>query len=339
MTISPPPGGQPPGDPWGPAPYQPPGQQYGRQFGQQYPPPGQPGYGAAATETCAFHPGRPTALHCTRCGRPACPECLTQASVGFHCRACVAESRANQRVARTVTGARVGQQPMVTFVLIGINVLIFLITAIQAGSGVDLSPSRIFQDGTLAPTLVASGQWWRLLTSGFLHLSVIHIGLNMLSLYFVGVGLERILGRTRFLAVYLLALLGGSASVMLFTDPLSSAVGASGAIFGILGGLVVVFKRFRYDMRQLIFVLAINLYLSFQIQGISWQAHVGGLVVGAAVTAAMVYPGQAIRKRVQIGAVVVVLVLVAAAVVFSDTQIGVRCSDITATQFVGCTGG
>lgn len=297
-------------------------------------PPGPP-----ATETCAFHPDRQTALHCTRCGRPACPECLTPASVGFHCRACVAEGRASQPVQRTVTGARAAGTPIVTYTLIGLNLLIFLVTAIQARSGVELSPSRIFQNGTLAPTLVAAGQWWRLLSSGFLHLSLIHVGVNMLSLYFVGVGLERILGRSRFLIVYLLSLLGGSVCVMLFTEPLASAVGASGAIFGILGGLLVVFKRYKYDMRQLLFVLVLNLYVSFQFSGISWQAHVGGLVIGAVATAAMVYPPAAVRTRVQIGAVVAILVLFVAILLFRDSQIAVRCTDLDAVKFMGCTGG
>lgn len=306
--------------------------------GFAFPGPGQYGQ-PSAVQVCAFHPDRQTALRCTRCGRPACPDCLTPASVGFHCGACVAEGRAHQRAPRSVTGARIGQRPVVTFALIGINVLIFLVTAIQARSGVDLSSSQIYLDGGLAPTLVASGQFWRLLTGGFLHASVIHIALNMLSLYFVGVGLERILGRVRFLVVYLLALLGGSAAVMLFSSPLTLTIGASGAIFGVLGGLVVVFKRFRYDMKQLLIVLAINLYLSFQISGISWQGHLGGLVVGAVITAAMVYPPQPIRRRVQIGTVVGLLILIVVVILIKDTQIALRCTDLTENQFLGCSSG
>lgn len=309
-----------------------PGTPYPGQYsaGQPYPPgqfiAGQP---AAPTEVCAFHPDRPTAMHCTRCGRPACPDCLTPASVGFHCRACVAEGQANQRPVRTVTGARLGDRPVVTFSLIAVNVLIFLVTALQARSGVDMTGSVVFEKGILVPGAVASGQWWRLFSSGFLHLSVIHVGLNMLSLYFLGVGLERILGRWRFLAVYLLAMLGGSAAVMLLTDAGSGAAGASGAIFGLMGGLVVVFRRFRYDMRQLVFVLAINLYLSFQLSGISWQDHLGGLFVGAAVTAAMVYPRAAIRRKVEMGVGIGIVVLVVALVIFRDSQISVRCQEIS----------
>ena len=309
------------------------GQPYptGYQAGQQYNPaqPYQPGQQYSPTEVCAFHPDRSTAMHCTRCGRPACPDCLTPASVGFQCRACVAEGQANQRPVRTVTGARQQDKPVVTFGLIAINVLIFLITGLQARSGVDLSGSSLFQNGVLVPGQVAVGEWWRLLSSGFLHLSVIHVGLNMLSLYFLGVGLERMLGCWRFLAVYLLAMLGGSAAVMLLTDPGSAVAGASGAIFGLMGGLVVVFRKFRYDMRQLVFVLAINLYLSFQLSGISWQGHIGGLVIGAAVTAAMVYPRPAIRRNVEMGAGIAVVVLVVALVLFRDAQISVRCQEIS----------
>ncbi|MET3805881.1 membrane associated rhomboid family serine protease [Nakamurella sp. UYEF19] len=312
--------------------------------------PGQPGYpgpsypvqpgqysGQPRQEMCAFHPDRATGLHCTRCGRPACPECLTQASVGFHCRACVAEGQAAQRSVRTVTGAPVGQRPIVTFVLIGLNVLVFLITAIQAKSGVDMTGSVVFRDGSLVPAVVAGGQWWRLLSSGFLHLSVIHIGLNMLSLYFVGVGLERILGRSRFLAVYLLSLLGGAAAVMLLSEQFAPVAGASGAIFGVLGGLAVAFKRFKYDMRQLLFVLALNLFLSFQVSGISWQGHIGGLVVGAVVTAAFVYAPQSRRTQIQVGTVVLVFVLIVLVVIVRDTQLTHYCGIDPAGYFVDCT--
>ncbi len=325
--------------PYPSAPYPNAGYQSAEQYpGYSVPPSYGPSSQSPAVETCAFHPGRQTALHCSRCGRPACPECLTPASVGFQCRACVAEGRGTQRVPRTVTGSRVDQKPVVTYALIAINVLVFLIVAIQAKSGVNVQGSSIYRDGFLVPSLVAGGQWWRLVTSGFLHVSVIHIGLNMLSLYILGVALERMLGHGRFLTVYLLALIGGSAAVMLFTDPLGPTVGASGAIFGLMGGLVVVFKRFKFDMRQLLIVLAVNLYLSFQLTGISWQAHVGGLVVGAAATAAMVYPSPAIRKRVQIGSVVLIVLFVVAVVLLRDANMAEKYCGIGADgYFQACT--
>ena len=160
----------------------------------------------------------------------------------------------------------------------------------------------------------------------------------MLSLYFVGVALEGLLGRGRFLIVYLLALLGGSACSMLISSPLAFGVGASGAIFGVLGGLIVVFRRYRFDLRQLVLVLAINIYASFQISGVSWQDHLGGLVVGLAVTAAMVYPKPAMAKRVQIGTIVAVLVVVIAVVVIKDVQIGsVFCSISSDGYYTACS--
>ena len=318
-TQPPPPYGEP--SPYGTQP--PPYGQPSPHHGTQYPPPAQWGEPTGPVqETCAFHPDRATALHCTRCGRPACPECLTPASVGFQCKACVAEGRAAQRPALSATGARLHERPLVTYALIAVNVVIFLITAIQAQSGLDMSRSTLFNDGALSPVLVSSGQYWRLLTSGFLHLSVTHIALNMLSLYFLGLPLERMLGRLRFAVVYFVALLGGAVFALLFSADLSLSAGASGAIFGLMGGLVVAFKRFKYDLRQLLIVLAINLFLSFQLPGISWQDHIGGLIAGAALTVAMVYPGRAIRTRVQVGSVVALLVLFAVLVIVRDHQLG-----------------
>lgn len=286
---------------------QPPPGSYGP-GGAPYQPPAQPA-------VCAFHPDRATSLFCSRCGRPACPECLTPAAVGFHCRACVAEGRATQRQARTVSGARVGQQPRITMVLIAINLVAFAVSAGQARDVMDVTGSGLFRYGAEVPALVGQGQWWRIVSGGFLHLSLLHIALNMISLYMLGLALERVLGPTRYLVVYLLSLLGGSASVMLFDVPGGASAGASGAIFGLLGGLLVAFRRLRYDLRQLVVLLAINLFITFRVPGISWQAHLGGLVIGAAVTAAMVYPPQRLRKLVQLGGSIAILVVLAVVVV------------------------
>jgi membrane associated rhomboid family serine protease len=261
-------------------------------------------------------------LTCTRCGRPACPECLTPASVGFHCRACVAESRTNYVPARTVAGSRLGQRPVVSMVLIGINVVAFVVTALQARSAMDLSTSELYLRGGLIPVEVASGEYWRLLTSAFLHGSLIHIATNMISLYILGIPLERILGRGRFLLIYLLSLLGSSVSVMVFGAPVSLTIGASGAIYGLMGALLVTFKRLRYDLRQLLIILALNVYITFQFPGISWQGHLGGLVVGAIVGAAMVYPPQPSRRNWQWGTAIGVVVVLIGVLVVRDTQLG-----------------
>ncbi len=318
------------------------------QPGYLHPGPAAPGpANYAPQQVCAFHPNRPTALHCTRCGRPACPECLKPASVGFQCHACIAEAQGDVRPARTVSGSRLAQQPVVTISLIAVNVLVYLITVVQSKSPDVSAASTVFRDGALIPDLVSAGQWWRVITSGFLHLSLLHIGSNMLSLYFVGLPLERVLGRWRFLTVYSLSLLGGSALVVLATSDLAPEAGASGAIFGLLGALLVTFRRLRLDPRQLLVWIALNLVITFTNSGISWQAHIGGFVIGAIAGAVMVYPPQRIRRTVQLAgsaalAVVVIAVMVGFAVVHKPTFCDLR-PDVVNGQagiyFVSCSTG
>lgn len=288
---------------------------------------------------CTWHPDRATALRCSRCGRPACPECLTSASVGFHCRACVAEARAAQRAAaprsvagarsRTVSGALHGRQPRVTYALIGLNVAVFALVGLQSQSATDFHDSTIYNGAVLVPMFVAGGEWWRIVSSGFLHLSVSHIVLNMLALYFIGIGLERVLGAWRYLTVYLLSLLGGSAAVMLFANVASGAAGASGAIFGLMGALLVTLKRLKLDMRQAGLIIGINVIATFTIPGISWQAHLGGLVVGAAIGAVMVFAPAARRTHWQIGAAIAFAVVLLGLILTRDLMIGtnVQCFD------------
>jgi len=304
-----------------------------------YPTQGPAGYPQQPSAVCSWHPDRGTALTCTRCGRPACPECLTPASVGFHCRACVAEARgtATQRAPRTVAGAALGQKPIVTMVLIGINLAFFLVTALQARSAMNLAPSPLYLQGSLIPVEVSSGDYWRLLTAGFLHANLIHIATNMVSLYLLGMPLERILGRGRFLLIYLLSLAGSSVSVLLFSGPFVPTIGASGAIYGLMGALLVTFKRLGYDLRQLLIVVAINVYITFQFAGISWQGHLGGLVVGAIVGAAMVYPPQRTRRRWQWGTAIGVVVVLVALVIVRDAQIGQWACSYTADGSGSCS--
>jgi membrane associated rhomboid family serine protease len=221
-----------------------------------------------------------------------------------------------------VAGARMGQKPIVTMVLIGINLAFFVVTALQARSAMNLAPSPLYLQGSLIPAEVASGDYWRLLTAGFLHANLIHIATNMVSLYVLGLPLERILGRGRFLLIYALSLLGSSVSVLLFSGPFVPTIGASGAIYGLMGALLVTFKRLGYDLKQLLIVVAINVYITFQFPGISWQGHLGGLVVGAIVGAAMVYPPQQSRRQWQWGTAIGVVVVLAALVIIRDGQIG-----------------
>lgn len=290
--------------------------------------PGGPAMPAASERQCTWHPDRATVLSCSRCGRPACAECLMPASVGFHCRACVAEARAASAASapRTVVGARMAGgrafRPRITYGLIAINLLVFVVIAAQARSLSNFNPSSVYFGSALVPMVVADGEWWRLITSGFLHLSISHIALNMLALYFVGPGLERVLGTWRYLSLYLLSLLGGSAAVMLFAAHNSVTGGASGAIFGLMGALLVTLKRLKLDMRQAGTVIALNLIATFAIPGISWQAHLGGLVVGALVGAALVYAPAANRLRWQVAACVGVGVVLIALIVVKDATLG-----------------
>lgn len=213
-------------------------------------------------------------------------------------------------------------QPLVTYTLIGINLLVFVVVGAQAGSMSRFSGSRIYEDSLLVPMAVAGDQWWRLVTSGFLHLSITHIALNMLALYFIGIGLERVLGAWRYLVLYLLSLLGGSAAVMVFSAYNSASAGASGAIFGLMGALLVTLKRLRLDMRQAGVVIAINVIATFTIPGISWQAHLGGLVIGAIVGAGLVYAPAAKRMQWQVGTFVAVALALIIVIVARDLSLG-----------------
>ncbi|HZG88595.1 MAG TPA: rhomboid family intramembrane serine protease [Pseudonocardia sp.] len=267
------------------------------------PPPGMPA-------ACVRHPDRATGLSCARCGQPACPECLREASVGYQCVDCVAEGRREVRRGTTVAGAEPGQRPVVVPALIALNIAIFLWTAVQAGSVNGNFAAPLFGAWSLVPGLVAAGEWWRLLTAGFLHIGLIHLVFNMLALFVLGRDLERVLGRGRFIAVYLVALLGGSAAVMAFYPAGAQVAGASGAVFGLMGGLAVVLRRMRFPIGQVIGLIVVNVVISVVIPGISLIGHLGGLVVGAAATAGLVYAPARNRNAVQAGVLVGLAVLV-----------------------------
>ncbi|MCP2262137.1 Membrane associated serine protease, rhomboid family [Streptoalloteichus tenebrarius] len=271
---------------------------------------------------CPRHPDRVTGLRCTRCGRPACPECLREASVGYQCVDCVADGRRDVRRAVTVAGAEVRQRPLVVPVLILLNVVVFAWTAVQAGSIADNSASPLFSRWALWPPAVAGDQWWRVVTSGFLHIGPVHLVLNMIALWVLGRDLEIILGRLRFLAVYLVSLLGGSAAVFLFGDTRVPVAGASGAVFGLMGGIAVAVIRLRLDPRPALTVIGLNVVLSIVVPGVSLLGHLGGLVVGAVASAGMVYAPARRRGLVQSGVLVGLLVALAVVFVLRDASFG-----------------
>jgi membrane associated rhomboid family serine protease len=298
--------------------------------------------------SCARHPDRPTGLRCVRCDRPACPDCLREASVGYQCVDCVAEGNKTVRPARTAGGARArqGARSMVVVpVLIVVNVLIFAVTAFQAHSIVDNQRASLFVDGTLIPSLVASGEYWRLLMSGFLHFGnyggygPIHLIFNMFALYVLGRDLEVALGKIRFLAVYLLSLFGGSVAVMLFGDEFGNVAGASGAIYGLFGGIAVVVFRAKMNPRPVLVLLGINIFLSVALPGISLLGHLGGLLLGTLATAALVYaPRNKNLVRTQVWACVGLAVLLVAVLGLKVATMDRTCELTSDQTHIACQG-
>lgn len=279
------------------------------------PPPWTGGPPPGAPPVCVRHPDRVTGLRCTRCDRPSCPECLREASVGHQCVECVAEGSRGVRRGTTVAGAAPGGRPVVVPALVALNVAVFAFTVAQSGSIASNAAAGLFQDWALQPRAVAGGEWWRLVTAGFLHFGPVHLVFNMLALWIIGRDVETVLGRGRFIAVYLVSLLGGAAAVMLFTTDRAVVAGASGAVFGMMGALAVLLRRMRVPMGQVTGLIVINVVISFVIPNISIAGHLGGLAVGAAATAALVYAPPRNRTTVQAAALagltVVLLVLIA----------------------------
>ncbi|WP_326737394.1 rhomboid family intramembrane serine protease [Streptomyces sp. NBC_01022] len=289
--------------------------------GSQDPTP--PGDGPAGPVSCYRHPGRGTAIRCTRCDRPICPDCMVSASVGFQCPDCVRQgSGTGHHPAasrpRTIAGGRIAADPrLVTKILLGINVAVFLAVLANDTLVNDLAllGRAVYYDGG-PPQGVAEGQWYRLVTSMFLHQEVWHIAFNMLGLWWLGGPLEAALGRARYLALYLLSGLAGSALTYWLAAPNQPSLGASGAIFGLLGATVVLMRRLNYDMRPVFTILAINLVITFNPWGgIAWQAHVGGLIAGALIAIGMVHAPRERRNLVQYGTCAVALIVVVLIVV------------------------
>jgi membrane associated rhomboid family serine protease len=238
---------------------------------------------------------------------------MNPASVGFQCPDDVAAGNAGVRRPKRTTGLRVAGRRFgpVTLTLIGINVLVALATAVSAVS-VGVDPLRSFSsplqnDFATAPIAIDQGEWWRVVTSAFTHVSLVHLVFNMLALLVFGSELERQLGRGRYLTVYLVSALGGAAAIQLFAPLNQGVVGASAAIYGLLGAMGVLLLSRKEDLRGLLTLLAINLVVSL-FPGISWQGHLGGLVAGALAAAVFVL-GRRNRPLVVGGTVALVAVL------------------------------
>jgi membrane associated rhomboid family serine protease len=289
---------------------------------------------------CYRHPSRETYVRCVRCDRPICPDCMRAASVGHQCPECVAEGRRTQRPARTAFGgSAAGREGYVTKALIGLNILVALIGVALDGiqslfdGGIFTSAGRLQGIGAVIAHSVtvnnqgvfpgeipgfgdvypgiADGGYYRLITAMFIHYGIFHLALNMWALWMLGRNLEAVLGPIRFLALYLLAGLGGNVASYLFS-PNALAAGASTAIFGLFAAFFVILRRLGRDTSAIIGVLVVNLVFTFAAPGISIAGHLGGMVIGGIVAAVLAYAPRARRTLVQaVGGAAVLVVLVA----------------------------
>jgi membrane associated rhomboid family serine protease len=233
-------------------------------------------------KTCYRHPDRVTGLSCSECGRPICTECMTMAPVGIRCPEHSGKPQGVQRVTSGVRRASFeGTGAKVTKALVAINVAVY-VAELATGGGVNGTGSTIYLHGVLFGPLVEQGDWWRLLTAAFLHYGPVHLILNMVGLYWFGSLLEERIGSGRYLMLYLVSGLAGSAGALLWSNGfLTPTVGASGAIFGILGaGLVLERQRDYVFGGSAMGVILINFVLTFSISSISKGGHIGGLVGG-----------------------------------------------------------
>jgi len=258
-------------------------------------------------ESCFRHSDRETGRHCTRCGRPACSECLKTASVGSHCFEC-RKAAAPSTTERVRTAVAMGK-PYVTYWLIGINVVMFLVAAPRSGTQIDLATNAIGID--------LSGQWYRVVTGAFLHGSVMHLAFNMLVLFQLGSLLERSIGLGRFAGLYAISLFGGSIGALLFADARVITVGASGAIYGLMGAMVVLGRRRGIDVWRsgIGSMLVINIVISLVVPNISIGGHLGGLVTGALVVLVL-DPGSRVGEAKLPAPAVVAFVLFSCLVLF-----------------------
>jgi membrane associated rhomboid family serine protease len=261
--------------------------------------------------TCYRHPSRETGVSCSNCGRPICPDCMTTTPVGMRCPEC-ASQRTKVKTIRSVSS-----RPELTLALIAINVVAFLAEGNVSVTG--QPTDKVYEKGALFGSLegipgqgVAHGQWWRIVTGGFLHENIIHIGFNMYVLYVLGQMLEPALGSLRFGVIYGVSLLTGSLGALLVT-PHSLVVGASGAVFGLLGAAAVETRERQIPLMQsgVGGLILINLIISFSLPGISWGGHAGGLVGGALATW-VIHLGQ--RYRAQALALAGCVLIAAAAI-------------------------
>ena len=243
-------------------------------------------------ETCYRHPNRETGVRCSNCERPICPDCMTTTPVGMRCPEC-ARQRTKTRVIRSPS-----DEPTLTYILIGINVLVALggILGGASATGGGIGGSSLLQDGAVSRAEIADGEYWRLVTAGFLHAGFFHLLFNMLSLYILGGLLEPAVGKLRFGLIYFVSLLAGSFGALML-EPDAPTVGASGAIFGLMGATAVVMRNRGMSIMEsgLGIWIVLNLVITFSVPNISVGGHIGGLIGGALTAFVLVELGDRVH--------------------------------------------
>jgi membrane associated rhomboid family serine protease len=271
-------------------------------------------------ESCYRHPGVKTGVHCTRCDRPICPDCMYPAAVGYQCPECVAEARRGAPRRRWRVRFILGRPGIATTTLMAVNLTMFVVEIAKGGGGAlgsGPNDNSLINLGALQPGCIAyQHQYWRLITVMFLHASLLHIAFNMYALYLFGFLIEGAFGKARFLAVYFVSGFLAGVTSFVFSDPRIAGVGASGAIFGLLGAWVAYNYRRRgttfasAQLQWALMLIGINLFLGFAIPNIDNYAHIGGLVSGiAAGASAEGFGPRTVRRTVQVGGLVVLAVL------------------------------
>lgn len=270
-----------------------------------------------AGQRCHRHADREAYISCQRCERPICPQCMNEASVGFQCPECVREGSKSVRAPRTMAGGAIQTRPgVVTTTLIAINVVLYVVQQVDdriTQQGAMLADSALTRSG-VELVGVADGGYWRLITSAFLHNDLLHLGFNMVALFLFGPFVERALGTWRYLTAYLATAVVASVFVYVLTPANTLTVGASGAVFGLFAIALVLLMRARQDVTQLLILLAINAALSLR-PGVSWQGHLGGFVAGFVIAVAIAYLPRDRRSSGLVGALVLMAVASAVAVV------------------------
>jgi membrane associated rhomboid family serine protease len=271
---------------------------------------------------CYRHPDRQSFVLCQRCLRTICPECQTPAPVGVICPECMQEQRKNRTPAQkraerrwggggSIAAVRSGK-PVVTYALLAITSFIGLLQLIP-GLGPQITDALLFAAPYLYPSISPYPfEPWRLLTAVFVHGGFVHLALNMLALWMLGQSLEPMLGRARYLSLYLISGLGGSVMVAVLA-PTTATVGASGAVFGLMAALLIIGRHIGANVTGILVILGINFAFGFFVGGIAWQAHLGGAIVGALI--AFIYTRtkrreQRIWQIVLLAATVVALLVV-----------------------------